>query len=66
MVERTPDYKHVGNDVPVLNTRGIRAHFETVPHPDRRCRYGSDRANTRETTGGLQTVIGNVWHDLGA
>jgi amidase len=35
VVERTPNYKNVGNDVPVLYTRGIRAHFETVPHPDR-------------------------------
>lgn len=33
--ERTPNYKNVGNEIPVLYTRGIRAHYETVPHPER-------------------------------
>ncbi|HEX4980341.1 MAG TPA: amidase [Ilumatobacteraceae bacterium] len=35
VVERAPHYQRVGNDIPVLFTRGIRAHYETVPHPDR-------------------------------
>jgi amidase len=35
VVERSPHFKRVGNDIPVLYTRGIRAHYETVPHPDR-------------------------------
>ena len=35
VTERTPNYKNVGNDIPVLYTRGIRTHYETVPHPER-------------------------------
>ncbi len=35
VIERTPNYRNVGNDIPVLFTRGIREHYETVPHPDR-------------------------------
>ena len=35
VIERTPNYKNVGNDIPVLYTRGIRAHYETVPHSER-------------------------------
>ena len=34
VVERTPDYKNVGNDIPILYTRGIRGHYETVPHTE--------------------------------
>jgi amidase len=33
IVERTPDYKQVGNDVVALYFRGIRAHHDQVPHP---------------------------------
>ena len=35
VVERTPDYGQVGNDLVALYLRGIRAHHDTVPHPDR-------------------------------
>ena len=33
--ERTPDYGNVGNEVIALYPRGIRQHFELVPHQDR-------------------------------
>jgi len=35
VVERTPEFGSVGNEIPVLYTRGIRAHYDTVPHPER-------------------------------
>ncbi len=35
VTERTPDYRMVGNDVVALYLRGIRSHFDEVPHPDR-------------------------------
>lgn len=35
VVERTPDYGQVGNDIVALYLRGIRSHHETVPRPDR-------------------------------
>lgn len=35
VVDRTPDYGGVGNDIPVMFTKGIQAHHDEVPHPDR-------------------------------
>ena len=35
VVERTVAYKLVGNDIPALYTRGIRAHHDEVPNPER-------------------------------
>ncbi len=33
--EQTPDYGSVGNDVVPILLRGVRQHYEQVPHPDR-------------------------------
>lgn len=35
VLERTPEYKQVGNDVVALYLRGIKAHHDQVPHPHR-------------------------------
>ena len=35
MVERTPEYGSVGNEIAPLYLRGILDHFEQVPHPER-------------------------------
>ncbi len=35
VLERTPDYKNVGNDIPIMYLRGISDHFATVAHPER-------------------------------
>lgn len=33
--EQTPDYGNVGNEIVPIYLRGIRQHYEQVPHPDR-------------------------------
>ena len=35
VIEATPDYGSVGNEIPLLYTRGISDHADEVPHPDR-------------------------------
>lgn len=35
VVETTPDYGSVGNEIPVVYTAGITAHHDEVPHPER-------------------------------
>lgn len=35
VIERTPEYGSVGNAIAPIYLRGIRQHYEQVPHPDR-------------------------------